>query len=868
MLFFPIFNNDEDEDEDKKYEVEEEELKTVFQESKKVIEVEEDEEAPQNKDEYVVRSQLIKDDTEFLAPRNVVNEMRDSFLEYAMSVIVSRALPDARDGLKPVHRRILYGMSELGIVANVPHKKSARIVGDVLGKYHPHGDSSVYESMVRMAQDFSLRYPLIDGHGNFGSIDGDSAAAMRYTEARMSKIAGMMVEGIKKNTVDFIPNYDGSEIEPTVLPARLPNLLVSGSTGIAVGMATAIPPHNLGEIIDATIALAKKPEITITELMQYVFGPDFPTGAIILGRNGIISAYETGRGSIAVRSRTHIEVLKNGKTRIVVTEIPYEMKKPTVITKIAELVKSKVIEGISDLRDESSRAGIRIVIEVKRGVVPEVLLNQLFKLTQLQQNFSVNLIALVHGEPKLLNLKQALEVYLEHQIEVVTRRTQFDLEKASQRSHILKGLKVAVENIDLVIKIIRNSKTDIEAQQNLASQLHLDTIQTKAIVDMRLGRLTGLAIEKMNDELRELQIMIENFQAILDSREKLISLIIEELQEIKERFGDARKTEINSQEVGNILDEDLIPQKMVAITLSSKGYIKRIPLDEYKTQNRGGVGSNTATTYEDDDVELILTAHSHTDLLIFTNLGKVYRLRTHQIPEQSKKSKGTPFVNLISIEKEEKIISLLSIKEYQEDDYLITITKNGIIKKTSITQYQKININGKRALNIRENDALIRAFIAKDNEELLVGASNGKVVRFDTTDIRPSGRVSSGVKAISIGDDDAVVGASKSSEGTFLFSIGTYGYGKKTLVNEYRKTQRGAKGVTTINTNKAGKLVYIGVVQGEEDILVITKDGIAIRTSLVQVSETSRATKGVKVISLKEKNQIKAIAKIDKITSE
>ncbi|MGY6172621.1 DNA gyrase subunit A [Candidatus Mycoplasma pogonae] len=868
MLFFDKKDDEMDKEKDP-YHYEEEELKTVFDSAtasvQKIVEIEEEEEIPQLKESYTLESKIIDEETEYLAPRNVVQEMRESFLEYAMSVIISRALPDARDGLKPVHRRILYGMSELGMFHGSAFKKSARIVGDVLGKYHPHGDSSVYESMVRMAQDFSLRYPLIDGQGNFGSIDGDSAAAMRYTEARMSKIAGSMVEGIKKNTVDFVPNYDDSETEPAVLPSRFPNLLVSGATGIAVGMATAIPPHNLNEVINATIALAQNPNITIDELMQHVSGPDFPTGAIILGRKGIVNAYHTGRGSIAVRSKTHIEVLKNGKSRIVVTEIPYEMKKPAVITKIAELVKAKILEGISDLRDESSREGIRIVIELKKGIIPEVMLNKLFKMTNLQQNFSANIIALVKGEPKILNLKDALQVYLDFQIEVVTRRTLFDLDKANKSAHILEGLKIAVENIDKVIAIIRGSKNDAEAQEKLASELSLSAAQTKAIVDMRLGRLTGLAINKMNEELAELKLLIAKYQEILNSREKLIALIIEELSEIRDKFGDKRRTEINSQEVGDILDEDLISKKDVVITVSSKGYVKRIPLEEYRTQNRGGVGANTATTYEDDNIELILTANTHVDLLIFTNYGKVYRLRTHQLPEQSKQAKGTPFVNLLPIDKDEKVVSLLAVKAYDENHFLVTVTKLGVIKKTALTEYQRINNNGKLALGIRENDSLFKAFVVSDNEEILIGASNGKVVRFDASQVRSMGRVAAGVKGISLTAKEFVTGASKSSEGAFLFSLGSKGFGKKTALEEYRKTSRGTKGVLTIDVTKAGKLAYIGVVQGDEDILVITSDGIAIRTSLQQVNETSRATKGVKIINLKDKQEIKSLAKIDNI---
>ena len=871
MLFFD--NEEEDDknnnnDDDSKYDGNTEELKVVFssdEEVKKII-IEEDEEIiPQNNEEYQVKSQLIDEETEFLAPINVSQEMRKSFLEYAMSVIVSRALPDARDGLKPVHRRILYSMSELGVTSSDPFKKSARIVGDVLGKYHPHGDSAIYESMVRMAQDFSLRYPLIDGHGNFGSIDGDEAAAMRYTEARMSKIANEMIDGLKKNTVDFIQNYDGSEMEPLVLPARFPNLLISGSVGIAVGMATNIPPHNLSEVIDGVIALARNPEITIDELIHYVKGPDFPTGATILGKKGIVDAYKTGRGSIITRSKTHIEVLKNGKSRIIVTEIPYEVKKPAMIEKIAMLVKEKRIEGITDLRDETSRKGIRIVIELRKNIVPEVLLNQLFKLTNLQTNYSVNMIALVNNEPKLLNLKQVLEVYLNHQINVVSRRIQFDLEKAEARAHILDGLKIAVNNIDEIIKIVRNSKTDNEAQEKIMANFNLTDKQAKAITDMRLGRLTGLAIEKMNEELDELNRAISEFKEILSNKSKLIQLIIDELTIIKEKYGDERRTEIDLNNFGDISDEDLIPEKNILITMSAKGYVKRIPLIDYKVQRRGGVGSSTQTTYNDDDVSKIISTTTHTDLLVFTSYGKVYRLRAHQIPEMSKQAKGIPFLNLIKIEKNERVVSLLATNEYNEDEYLVTITKLGIIKRTPISQYQRINVNGKIALSMRENDELVKVMKVKENDEIIIGASNGKVVRFSLNQVRPMSRTATGVTGMRFDPNEkaTIIGASNTSEGNMVLSIGSNGFGKKTPLDEYRITKRGAKGVKTINTTKSGELVYVGLVNSNEDIMVVTNKGIAIRTSLKTISDSSRSTKGVKVIQIKDNSKIQSVAILD-----
>lgn len=873
-----MFFNDEDEDkknkeiinddEDSKYYDHTDELKVVFSdesEVKKIIIDDEEEIIPQNNEEYKVKSQLIDEETEFLAPINVSQEMRKSFLEYAMSVIVSRALPDARDGLKPVHRRILYSMSELGVTSSDPFKKSARIVGDVLGKYHPHGDSAIYESMVRMAQDFSLRYPLIDGHGNFGSIDGDEAAAMRYTEARMSKIANEMIDGLKKNTVDFIPNYDGSEQEPTVLPARFPNLLVSGSVGIAVGMATNIPPHNLGEVIDGVIALARNPEITIEELMQYVKGPDFPTGATILGRKGIIDAYTTGKGSIITRSKTHIELLKNGKSRIIVTEIPYEVKKPAMIEKIATLIKDKKIDGIVDLRDETSRKGIRVVIELRKNVVPEVMLNQLFKLTNLQINYSANMIALVNNEPKLLNLKSALQVYLNHQIDVVTRRVQFDLEKAKARAHILEGLKIAVNNIDEIIKIIRNSKTDAEAQATMMEVFSLSDKQAKAITEMRLGRLTGLAIEKMNEELNELNEMIRNFEEILANHAKLIQLIIDELTVIKDKYSDERRTEIDINNFGDISDEDLIPEKNILITMSAKGYVKRIPLIEYRVQKRGGVGSSTQTTYSDDDVAKILSTTTHTDLLIFTSFGKVYRLRAHQIPEMSKQAKGIPFLNLIQIEKDERVISLLTTNSYDDDEFLVTITKSGIIKRTPISQYQRINRNGKIALSMREGDELVKAMKVKANDEIILGASNGKVVRFSADEVRPMSRTATGVTGMRFDNPDKeyIIGASNTSEGNVVLSIGANGFGKKTSLADYRQTKRGAKGVKSINAEKSGSLIYVGLVSGNEDIMVVTNKGVAIRTSLDSIADSSRSTKGVRVIQIKDNSKIQSVAILD-----
>ena len=862
-----ILDDEIKEDDDSKYYVEEEQLETVFHDapepSKEKVN-DEEEEVPQNKEGYQVTSQLIEEETERLAPVTVSSEMRKSFLEYAMSVIVSRALPDARDGMKPVHRRILYAMHELGLTAGGKHKKSARIVGDVLGKYHPHGDSSIYDAMTRMAQDFAMRYPMVDGQGNFGSIDGDGAAAMRYTEARMSRLAGLMVDSIRKDTVDFRDNYDGSDTEPVVLPARIPNLLITGATGIAVGMATNIPPHNLREIINGVIAVARNPEIELQELMRYVSGPDFPTGGIILGSAGIVEGYETSRGSITIRSKTRIEEMKNGKSRIIVEEIPYMVNKARMIEKIAQLVKDKTIEGITDLRDESSREGIRVVISIKKQAIPEVILNKLFKMSPLQTSFSMNMLALVDGEPKNLGLKECLEVYFKHQLEVVSRRTKFDLDKAEARASILEGLKIAIQNINEVISIVRRSSNDAEAQERLMEQFGIKPDQAKAITDMRLGRLTGLAIEKMNQELEALESEITKLRNILENRNVLQETIISELEEIREKYGDDRRTEI-IEGLGSITDEDLIPQKDIAITMSTKGYVKRVPLEEYQIQKRGGVGSKSMNTYEDDGIEKLITTNTHTDLLIFSSFGKVYRIRAHQIPELSKQSKGIPFINIIPIEKTEKVVSMVSIDEYKDDDFLITATRAGVVKKTPIDEYSRINKNGKRALGLREDDSLFKALVAKDSDELLLGASNGKLVRFDVEEIRSMGRTATGVRGINLQGEEnhRVVGFSSVHDGGYVLSIGENGFGKKTLVEEYRKTRRGAKGVKTIDITKAGALKFVGNVQGEEDILIITRAGITIRTSLKQVSTSGRGAKGVKVISLRDKNTIKSIAVVD-----
>ncbi|WP_434327000.1 DNA gyrase subunit A [Mesomycoplasma hyorhinis] len=859
--------NEQPESKENDYETYEDELKTVFNEENEE-EIDEDEaELEQNQEGFQVSSQLIESEADNIVPKYISEEVRTSFLEYAMSVIISRALPDVRDGLKPVHRRILHCMNELGITHSVAYKKSARIVGDVLGKYHPHGDASVYDSMVRMSQDFALRYPLIDGHGNFGSIDGDEAAAMRYTEARMSKIASLMVEDIKKNTVDFVPNYDGSEQEPQVLPARFPNLLVSGVSGIAVGMATKIPPHNLKEVIETFILLAQNPDISVQELAKHLPAPDFPTGATILGTSGIRQAYETGRGAFVLRSKAKIETFSSGKSKIIVYEIPYEVKKPQIIEKVVQLVRDKKIQGLKDVRDETNRKGIRVVFDVKKGFSPEIILNQLYKETDLQITYNINMLALVNCIPKVLNLKDILYQYLLHQEEVVTRGLQFDLKKAKERHNILLGIKIAVENIDEVIKIIRASKSDAEAQTTLGQRFDLNEAQTKAIVDMRLGRLTSLAIEKLIAEIKELEEEIERITSIINSHDKLIELIVNNHKKIIESYADDRRTEIVHGSIGQIVDEDLIKEQKVVLTLTKNNYIKRINLDEYRMQNRGGTGSSTATTYKDDNLKNILVASTHSDLLILTSKARIFRLRTHQIPDLSKQAKGVPFINLIPIEKDEDIVSLLVTQENYEDDnlYLVTVSKLGIIKKTSLSLYKRISKNGLIALNLKENDELLTAFITTEESEIIIGASNGRSVRFDNQDFRSLSRKSMGVKGITLGENEVVVGASSTDQGSTVFVLGQEGYGKKTHIDEYRKTARGGKGVITLKTEKAGNLAFISCVKGDEEILILTKQGIVIRTSLEQCNDVSRNTKGVKLITLKPKDSIQSVAVLEKI---
>ncbi|MGL5540679.1 MAG: DNA gyrase subunit A [Erysipelotrichaceae bacterium] len=803
------------------------------------------------------------EDNKKLINVNIAHEMKNSFLDYAMSVIVSRALPDARDGLKPVHRRILHSMNELGMHADKPYKKSARIVGDVIGKYHPHGDTAVYDAMVRMAQDFSYRYELVQGHGNFGSIDGDGAAAMRYTEARMSKIAMEMMKDINKDTVDFADNYDGEEKEPTVLPSRFPNLLVNGSMGIAVGMATNIPPHNLREVIDATLAIMEDPSISVLELMeQYIKGPDFPTGGIILGRSGIKSAYETGRGSVITRAVSDVEELSNGKKRIVVTEIPYQVNKANLIEKIAQLVRDKVIEGITDLRDESNRDGIRIVIELRRDVQAEVIMNQLYRMTSLQTSFGVNMLALINGTPRQLGLKEALQSYISHQIDVTERRTRFDLKKAQDRAHILEGLRIALDHIDAIIALIRASSDDKVALVGLIERFGLSEIQAQAILDMRFRRLTGLEREKIEAEYQNLMLVIADLQDILANHNRVLDVIRTELRDVAERYGDPRRTQISDSDF-DMQDEDLIPQEDVVISMTVNGYVKRIPVDTYRTQNRGGKGIKGMSVNEDDIVDLLLTMSTHDYLLLFSSFGKVYRIKGYQVPASSRQSKGIPVVNLLNLDKDEKINALISVKPESENKNLFFVTRNGLAKRVAISEFESIRQNGKIAIGLREGDELVAVRETNGNDEIMIAGSNGKAVRFNENDIRIMGRTASGVRAIQV-DGGHVVGLATSSEGEYILSVSEKGYGKRTPFEEYRLTNRGGKGVKTLNvTEKTGSLIAVRAVSGDEDAMIISDDGIIIRISLAEVGTYSRATQGVRLINLNENALVAKIAMIE-----
>lgn len=797
---------------------------------------------------------------------NLTSEMKTSFIDYAMSVIVARALPDVRDGLKPVQRRILYGMNELGVTPDKPHKKSARITGDVMGKYHPHGDSSIYEAMVRMAQWWSYRYMLVDGHGNFGSMDGDGAAAQRYTEARMSKIALEMLRDLNKNTVDFQDNYDGSEREPIVLPSRIPNLLVNGATGIAVGMATNIPPHNLAETIDAVKLMMDNPEVTTRELMEVLPGPDFPTGGLVMGKSGIHRAYETGKGSIVLRSRTEIETTKSGRERIVVTEFPYMVNKTKVHEHIVRLAQEKRIEGITAVRDESSREGVRFVIEVRRDASANVILNNLFKLTQLQTNFSFNVLAIEKGVPKILSLRQILADYIAHQQEVVVRRTQFDKDKAEARAHILEGLLIALDHLDEVITIIRNSQTDAEAQAELMARFELTERQSQAILDMRLRRLTGLERDKIQNEYNDLLALIADLADILAKPERVVAIIKEELDESKRKFADARRTELMVGEVISLEDEDLIEEEDVVITLSNKGYIKRLAQDEFRSQKRGGRGVQGTGVNDDDFVRDIVSTSTHDHLYFMTNKGRVYRLKGYEIPEYGRTAKGLPVVNLLKLDEGETIQTVINAKsdEASENNHLVFVTRQGLVKRTKEAEFKNIRQNGLIALKLREGDELINVFLTTGNEEIVIGTKFGYSVRFKENTIRSMSRMAAGVKGVTLRDGDQVVGAAAITEDQEVLIITEKGYGKRTSATEYPTKGRGGKGIKTANiTEKNGNLAGIVTVSGDEDIMVITDTGVIIRTAVANISQTGRATQGVKVMRLDDSARIVTFALVE-----
>ena len=789
---------------------------------------------------------------------NLTKEMKTSFIDYAMSVIVSRALPDVRDGLKPVHRRILYGMNELGVTPDKPHKKSARITGDVMGKYHPHGDSSIYEAMVRMAQWWSYRYMLVDGHGNFGSMDGDGAAAQRYTEARMSKIALEMLRDINKNTVDFVDNYDANEREPVVLPARFPNLLVNGATGIAVGMATNIPPHNLGETIDAVKLVMDNPEVTTKDLMEVLPGPDFPTGALVMGKSGIHKAYETGKGSIVLRSRTEIEETKTGRERIVVTEFPYMVNKTKVHEHIVRLVQEKRIDGITAVRDESNREGVRFVIEVRRDASANVILNNLFKMTQMQTSFGFNMLAIQNGVPKILSLRQILDAYIEHQKEVVTRRTQFDKEKAEARAHILEGLLIALDHIDEVIRIIRASETDQEAQAELMSKFKLSERQSQAILDMRLRRLTGLERDKIQSEYDDLIALIADLADILAKPERVAQIIKEELDEVKRKYEDKRRTELMVGEVLTLEDEDLIEESDVLITLSNKGYIKRLDQDEFTAQKRGGRGVQGTGVKDDDFVRELVSTSTHDHLLFFTNKGRVYRLKGYEIPEYGRTAKGLPVVNLLKLDEGESIQTIINVESERSDDaYIFFTTRAGIVKRTSVKEFANIRQNGLKALNLKDDDELINVLLTQEDTDIIIGTKLGYAVRFNQSSVRSMSRSATGVKGVKLREGDAVVGARVITDQDEVLIITEKGYGKRTVATEYPTKGRAGKGMKTANiTDKNGHLAGLLTVKGDEDLMVITDTGVIIRTNVANISQTGRSTMGVKVMRLDENAKI------------
>ncbi|MGG0643739.1 DNA gyrase subunit A [Sporosarcina gallistercoris] len=796
---------------------------------------------------------------------SISKEMETSFLDYAMSVIVSRALPDVRDGLKPVHRRILYAMQDLGNTADKPHKKSARIVGDVIGKYHPHGDTAVYDTMVRMAQDFNYRYMLVDGHGNFGSVDGDAAAAMRYTESRMSRIAMELLRDINKDTIDYKDNYDGQEREPIVLPSRFPNLLVNGTSGIAVGMATNIPPHHLGETIDGVLALAENPAVTTEELMEIIPGPDFPTGGIILGRSGIRRAYETGRGSLLVRGRVEIEQAANGKETIIVHELPYQVNKARLIEKIAELVREKKIEGITHLADESDRTGMRIVIEVRRDANAHVLLNNLYKQTSLQSSFGINMLALVDGQPKVLALKEILYHYLEHQKVVIRRRTQYELKKAEDRAHILEGLRIALDHIDEIIALIRGSKTADEAKSGLMERYSLSDRQAQAILDMRLQRLTGLERDKIEEEYQQLVLLINELRAILADELKVIEIIKEELLEIKHRFSDKRRTEITLGGTDMLEDEDLIPEENSVLTLTHHGYVKRLPANTYRSQRRGGRGIQGMGTNNDDFVEHLLNTSTHDTILFFTSKGRVFRKKGYEVPEFSRTAKGLPLVNLLDVEKDEKVTTMIPINKFEEDQYLFFTTREGLVKRTSVMAFANIRSNGLIALRLREEDELINVKLTDGSETIAIGTKDGMLIQFTEESIRPLSRTASGVIGIRLREGDHVVGMDIVKEDDEILVVTENGFGKRTPVAEYRLQSRGGFGLKTLNiTDRNGKMVAMKSVDGTEDLMLITLHGILIRMDIHDISIIGRSTQGVRLIRLGDEEFVATVAKVEK----
>ena len=805
--------------------------------------------------------------------RNITSEMRESFLDYAMSVIVSRALPDVRDGLKPVHRRILYGLNEQGMTPDKPYKKSARIVGDVMGKYHPHGDSSIYEAMVRMAQNFSYRYPLVDGQGNFGSMDGDGAAAMRYTEAKMTKITLEMLRDINKDTIDFIDNYDGTEREPVVLPSRFPNLLVNGASGIAVGMATNIPPHNLTEVINGVLSLSHNPDITVAELMEDIQGPDFPTAGLIMGKSGIRRAYETGRGSIQMRARAEIEERGGGRQRIVVTEVPYQVNKARMIEKIAELARDKKVDGITDLRDETSlRTGVRVVIDIRKDANANVILNNLYKLTPLQTSFGVNTIALVNGRPKLINLKEALVEYLEHQKVVVRRRTEYNLRKAQDRAHILEGLRIALDHIDEIISIIRESETDKVAMASLQERFKLSDRQAQAILDMRLRRLTGLERDKVESEYNELVQYIKELKEILADDELLLQIVRDELIEIRDRYGDERRTEIQLGNIDSIEDEDLIPEEQIVITLSHNNYIKRLPVSTYRAQHRGGRGVQGMNTLEEDFVSQLVTLSTHDHVLFFTNKGRVYKLKGYEVPELSRQSKGIPVINAIELDNDESISTMIAVKDLTtEDHFLVFATKRGIVKRSALSNFSHINKNGKIAISFKEDDELIAVRLTDGTEDILIGTAHASLIRFQESGLRPLGRNAAGVKGISLRENDEVVGldvAHENSEDEVLV-VTEKGFGKRTPVSDYRLSNRGGMGIKTATiTERNGNIVCITTVTGDEDIMVVTNHGVIIRMEAQDISQNGRAAQGVKLIRLGENQHVATVAKVNEEEAE